>query len=338
MDNDTSLLDFLEAAYEIQIVATIERKTVLGIVDTNGRRWMWKKTQARDDEPRLRALAEMSSRLWPFGITMAAPVQNRYGRFLTVARNGQVVGFLQPWLEGRHVNVRLRRERHLAMEKIAWMHRHTQTVDRNERLLLQRGTLIGKLRMKEKTLMQVWPTVVQHCPELHTIEAAVWQEIRFCLKSYHRWWMEHGRQGQVSERNVPFQVFCHRDLAPHNLLWQKDETVAFIDFDHAGYDDGLHDLLQWVSHTLYLADIQRDEIAEMVTRYTEVYPLKWDRVELLWKLLRWPDILIRTAIEWYRQGCPAERKHRLLHAVAKENLRWKRVAEDCPFQNTGMPS
>jgi Ser/Thr protein kinase RdoA (MazF antagonist) len=299
--------------YGLRLSAMIERRTVSGFVDSQGRKWLWKPAASHDDEERLAAIAHMVQQISP-EVSFAGPVPNQTGRFLSHVTS-EDVGYLQPWLFGRHVSPRVPLERVAAMATIGRLHQLTGQ-PRLCRAELHRGSLMGKLRMKTKAVSAIWPELRAKSPLISSFEPMLRRRMEEILRTY-----EHAVHfpAVMSRKSGP-QSFCHRDLAPHNLLWQ-DGQVALIDFDHAGFDDPLHDAIQFLSHCMFLSSMTPTELRELVTTYEETANLPEERRQLFRKLLAWPDIFIRTAVEWCRQGCPASREPRLLYAIQKEQRR-----------------
>jgi len=307
------------AANHYGLVGTvvIQMKTVCGILCRDGTKYIFKCQAVRDTEVRMQSLARMGLQLRDAGVDTAMPIPNRDGRFLSALWDESGYGYLQPWSLGRHVNFSAADERIAAVRAIGQFHRACEASRLSALPGLNNGTLLRKLRMKQRTLTQVWGEACSRCPELMSISRQVFGSMDSCLQTYVSWLSQ--RQQQT------FQTFCHRDLAPHNLLMQADGRVVFIDFDHAGFDDPIHDVMQMASHSLFLADAQTDHFQQLYTAYTQSYALQPDRRALLWQLFAWPDVLIRTVVEWVRQGCSDSKRKRVRVAIAKERQRWSIV-------------
>ncbi len=309
----------IERIYGIQVDAIVVRRTVYGLVGKLSR-WIWKSAGEQDDEERLQDLARMTHYLSKNGLTCAGPIQSGNGRLIASPYEGAKPGYLQSWIPGRHVEVTNRIERISSIRAIAKLHvlGSADKVQMNRRL--QTGRLLSRMKMKQRTLRSIWITAKEKAPVLGVLESYIWRRITECISTYEAWLSQYG---------APL-AFCHRDLAPHNLLWQsngrqngleEDGVVSFIDFDHAGFDDPIHDFLQFTSHSLFLADCTARDLQEMADIYTYETKLVAGRVRLLWQLLSWPDILIRNVIEWHRHGYERDKQIRIAHAVQKEEKR-----------------
>jgi len=56
-------------------------------------------------------------------------------------------------------------------------------------------------------------------------------------------------QGQVSLQygELVLNVFCHLDIAPRNIIWQKDDCICLLDWASAGFYPRLLELVtQWI--------------------------------------------------------------------------------------------
>jgi Ser/Thr protein kinase RdoA (MazF antagonist) len=314
------LIHGIRILYGIDIVAVVERRTVCGLVGTNSN-WIWKPALDTDDERRLFDLARITHAIGGQGLSCAGPVPDKNGRFITVPYPGAKPGYLQMWLPGRHVNVKNQPERAGAIHAIAQLHLFGRHPAFQMTSTLNRGKLLPKLKMKQKTLQNVWAKASERTAVLAPFESYVRETMGQCIFEYENWLRTH----QLVD------TFCHRDLAPHNLLWhqteKKEVPVSVIDFDHSGFDDELHDVLQFVSHTIFLSDCTASDLEQMVSHYREQTGLAEDRLELLWRLLSWPDILIRTVVEWCRHGYEPDKEIRLKYAVMKEERRRKLLKE-----------
>lgn len=313
MQAHAELARALAQHYGIQTVAVIRRRTVLGVVAEDGQRYIWKPLTLRDDEERLRALADLEPIFSNSMAPCALPLRTRAGAFIVELKEQKKRGYLQPWLSGRHVDVRVQQERLSVLKSLARVQKQSQLANRPGWSTLQRGTLYHKLRMKERALAKIWMSATSVYSPLKRMGHLVETQTMKVLQTYASYLANPRRQA------VTDIAFCHRDLAPHNVLWQADGTVAWIDFDHAGYDDMLHDAVQFASHTVFLTSkLTAEDFAQMLDTYATEADLTRERKELLWVLASWPDILVRTVIEWARRGCDPADTTRLEYAMACE--------------------
>lgn len=304
----------LRLAYGLEVEAVVRMKTVTGLVDTRGRRWVWKRVAGRSQEPRLRAMAFVSAYLAALGIPFAGPVPNRAGAYLTRLGGGET-GHLQPWLPGRHADYTQRQERLSAVATLAAMHRAARGSRICADPALYRGTLYQKLWLKRRLLETLWPQAEAWVPVLRGLREEVLDAADGALAAVH--------PGVSGPGNRPWErmTFCHRDVAPHNLLWQGDGPLAVIDFDLAGVDDPLVDVMQVSNHAIFLGAPLRGHFAELVEVYTRGYPLSSNGEQALWRVLGFPDILARAVAEWARTDAAGGEPRptlRLVHAVRRQ--------------------
>jgi Ser/Thr protein kinase RdoA (MazF antagonist) len=325
----TDWLADLRRAYGLKVDAVVRMKTVTGLVDTRGRRWVWKRSAGRSQEPRLRAMAAVSACLAPFGIPFAGPVPNRAGVYLTRLRGGET-GHLQPWLPGRHADYTQRQERLSAVATLAAMHRAARGAWVCADPALYRVTLYQKLWFKRRLLETLWPQAEACVPALRGLHEEVRRAAELALTAV--------RPGGSGAGNRPWErtTFCHRDVAPHNLLWRGDGPLAVIDFDLAGVDDPLVDVMQVSNHAIFLGAPLRGHFAELVDVYARVYPLSPTGEQALWRVLGFPDLLARAVAEWARTGADgrdARPTWRLVHAARRqaEHLKaWSEAVRGLP--------
>ncbi len=307
--------------YGLDIIAIVERRTVYGLVGKQNS-WIWKPAEIQDDEERLYEISRITNYFGRQGLSWGNPLPSPMGRFIVIPYLGAKPGYLQKWLPGRHIDVTNVLERISAIRAIAKLH----VLGASDGLIvnreLNRGRLLQKMRMKQRALLDVWKVARSAAPILTSIESHVWNTITGCISVYESSLLHQGCN----------LAFCHRDLAPHNLLWREaddgnlpgnEAAISLIDFDHSGFDDPLHDLLQFTSHTLFLADCNPSELNQMVETYVTEAHLKASQVGLVWRMLSWPDILIRNVVEWSRHGYCQDKQIRIIHAVQREEKRMR---------------
>lgn len=315
MNNSVELAQTLLKSHGLQVHAVIRRRTVTGVVTENGQRYIWKPGRVRDDEARLQALSSLADTYTPFGQPAAAlPIRTLAGSFLVQA-SATEFGHLQPWLVGRHVDVRVPAERMRVLTSLARVQRASQRAGYPGYDVLQRGTLLTKFRVKERAMQRIWETAERAYPALGTWRNDVFAQMAQVIQAYSQFVARHRSSW------MEYTAFCHRDLAPHNVLFQPDGGIGWIDFDHAGYDDMCSDVLQFWSHTLFLARLTPEESREMLSFYADAAQLTTNRRALLFTLARWPDILIRSIIEWVRGGCREDGMTKIHYALLCERKR-----------------
>lgn len=305
------------------MVSVIQMKTVWGVLCQGGSRFIWKPASAEMSPARLYALHSVIHALQAMGNQLAGPLTNRQGGVWSVLRDG-TEGYLQPWFTGRHVDVGNKQERLSTLATVAHFHHHAASLQVQHGPELYRMTLYDKIHMKANTLRAIWPNLKVAVPGVSEIEPVLGEVMEDVADAQHAFL--DGCAG------VPPLTFCHRDLAPHNVLYNGLHNLSLIDFDQAGMDDPLIDVIQWSNHTVFLAGAERQHFTDMVAVYARALSLSTARQQLLWRLLRFPDILIRTASEWVKAGCPANKRHRLIHAIKREQRRWEIWAQDVEAQ------
>lgn len=324
----------LSAGYGIEVVAFVQLKTVTGVVTADGMRYVWKTARPRDTDRRLALLSSLTDAMSDAGLPAAGPLRTRSGGFCTPVRSGEV-GYLQPWLPGRHVQFANPAERLTTVATLAHIHRWSSgfgwladpDVGGLEWHTLSGGALPVKMREKWRVLQQVWPTARAQCADLASVEEELGRVVEAVLSALDTRTADDATISRYG--SAPFgRALCHRDVAPHNVLWGTTAwPVSFIDFDHAGWDDPLIDLMQVSNHTFSLCDPGPNHFSDLLAAYQRIAPLSPDRQAFTWDLLRFPDILVRAVMEWVRDDCPPQRRARVVAAVRKERLRWRRWAE-----------
>ncbi len=311
----------LESAYGISIAATVQRRTVIGLCAENGHCYMWKEVSQRESEERLADLREVLVALEGNHIRVAPPIANRFGRVRVYLPSANASGFLQPWLAGRHANYNDLQETVRVIKEVARMHRTLSADEWRNRRTLTRGHLRQRLQNKRRALEVIWRTAVVSYPSLATIEPVCRQRMDTVLAAYST---------SLAQMSVWPMSFCHRDLAPHNVLLNTRGEVQLIDFDQAGLDDPLHDILQILNHVIFLHPLRPGELRELVDVYVESGQLSKARSRMLWRLLSWPENLGRSLVEWAKRGYSQEDLPRVSFAVQKEMARFRLLATDSP--------
>ncbi|ACV59129.1 phosphotransferase [Alicyclobacillus acidocaldarius] len=296
------MADLVRRAYGIEADAIVHKRTVWGIVAGTSR-YILKRARPQDSEERLRALADVLSHYPRLGVAAARPLETVRGT-MRVSDGRGVWYYLQPWLEGRHVDASDESERLAVTRALARAQRAAPA--KGALLALQTATLRDKWRAKLQLLerLKAIPVEAEIAESLHRIAARA----RAVYASY------------LDEARRPL-AFCHRDLAPHNVLVGPGGSVMFIDFDHAGYDDPFSDPIQWVSHVAYLVPLCSGAYRRLWLAYAQAAELDEAELVSLVRLGAWPDIALRALAEAFRGAQSASRMWRLRYALRCEEDR-----------------
>jgi Ser/Thr protein kinase RdoA (MazF antagonist) len=306
---DTALLAHgLRAAYGIEISSIVRMKHVCGVVAADGRKLIWKSTGGQSAHHRLAAVCRLAGLLRGSGVNVAAPLPNRMGALVTRLADGQV-GYLQTWLPGRHLLLVNRQERLAAAAALGLLHSAAHAVEWPRHPQLLRGGLPEKLILKRNFLLQVWGHLEHACPDVRGMKRPI---LTACETAIDR------LQSLAADVTL-----SHRDVAPHNILWQGDHQLGLIDFDQAGLDDPFTDLAQLVNHGIYLGALGPGYFADVVAVYTRNYPLPPRRKAVLDDLFLFPDVFVRTVVDWAKTGWVPAHRRKLLYAMTLERRRQK---------------
>jgi len=262
---------------------------------------------------RVDALADVLDCVLGAGVEVAPYMRTGDGTPYVVDRN--LLWTMQPWLPGRHLTLRVKAERQAGARALAALHR-VPSGRRVERMFFLRvPPLWEKYRfrleraeasmLKEIALRDMWRPHVE--------------QARICLQR-----LQEGCALRAQERDARRGTLCHRDPAPHNLIWQGS-GAGLIDFDLAGSDARAHDLYQLLNHALYLNGWEPGLFQEMIEAYDRELPLCADNRRVLDELMRYPSLVIR---EWYDYGKTNDRRTlrtRLKWAMAQEEQRQREV-------------
>ncbi|MBU3179892.1 CotS family spore coat protein [Clostridium psychrophilum] len=93
-------------------------------------------------------------------------------------------------------------------------------------------------------------------------------------------------------------VFCHHDLAHHNILINK-EKVYFLDFDYAVIDLKLHDICNFTNKVIkdFCYDIEKCQ--SIISEYTAVNHLDNREFKVLYGMLSFPEDFYGIARDYY---------------------------------------
>jgi len=286
-------------------------RTVYG-VQTGGGAMILKSYRGDGMRRRLEALADALDALVRSGVEAAPYMRTRDG--LPYVKEEDGLWTMQPWLPGRHLSLRRRKERLEAARALAKLHKVPTGRMRERMFFLRVPPLWEKYRYR--------------------LERA--QEASLKALDLGRLWRPYAEQARESlqrlqgtpcqraqERDRKRGTLCHRDPAPHNLIW-AGKSAGIIDFDLAGYDARAHDLYQLLNHALYLNGWEEGLFREMILAYEEVLPLCGDNRQVLADLMLYPSLVIR---EWYDYGKTGDRKSLLTRLNWAARQEERRLAE-----------
>ncbi len=308
-----TLVAALAESYQIEVASVIELRTVCGIVTSDGKKYIWKclRSDARDGV-RLGVQKYVARALCLHGLPAPEPLVNRYGRLVTPVENQ--IGYLQPWLDGQPVDPVDRADRLRAAAALGWFHTVSSSLAVPMQRQLLRGSLLSKLVLKRNFLLQVWDRLKEGCPLLAAEEVPLFAAANEAI---------------AAAEQPASLIYTHRDAAPHNLLIQEGR-VAIIDFDEAGLDNPLLDILQLANHGIVLGALAPGYFRELADVYCRNHVLSEPRRQVLWNLFKFPDVLVRSAAEWAKQGWAADYVRQVRWAAQLERLRRQVLQEDAP--------
>ncbi|MCB2341899.1 CotS family spore coat protein [Clostridium estertheticum] len=93
-------------------------------------------------------------------------------------------------------------------------------------------------------------------------------------------------------------VFCHHDLAHHNILINKGE-VYFLDFDYAIVDLRVHDVCNFINKVIKNFCYDKDKCSSILQEYTEVNPLDDRELKVLYGMLSFPEDFYSISKDYY---------------------------------------
>jgi Ser/Thr protein kinase RdoA (MazF antagonist) len=294
----------LERFYGLSVVSVVPMRTVYGVLTTTGERWIWKCVRRQSVIPlHIQVQTYVAAALLEHGIIAPMPTRNRYGDWIT--QIGSDVGYLQPWVSGRHIDVGDTSERLRAVATIAAFHSVAGHLPLHPYRELMRPPLCAKLAMKRDFLYAKWDQVTACCPDSKGQAEVLFRAADSAVHAAER---------------VRVFLYAHRDMAPHNLLLQAEGNVALIDFDEAGLDDPLVDLFQCTNHGIHFGGLGAGYFRHILETYRRNCPIDGDREQALWVMFGFPELLFRAVSEWVREG-RADGERRLHRALTLERLR-----------------
>lgn len=260
----------------------------------DGSRYIWKTLKVTTPPSRVVELLQFTKWLSELGFRVPIPLLTVRGVTLCQTpdgRGGYETGYLQPWLGGSHLSLSDDRERRAALSTVAHLHQATAV---NAKGYVP-SLLSLRLRRKYDLLARMWPKLVTALPDYGELAGILFKGAQRAILAAER--------GNVRDARLPDlrRSWCHRDLAPHNILWDG-ETVGLIDFDLAAPDDPLTDVVQLCNHALVLDAVDQYGWHEMGRQYATEASLSEGQEQRLWDLLWFPDFLLRSLTEWMNSG------------------------------------
>ena len=93
-------------------------------------------------------------------------------------------------------------------------------------------------------------------------------------------------------------VFCHHDLAHHNILINNEE-VYFLDFDYAIVDLRVHDICNFINKAIKDFAYSIDKCHSILNEYTQITPLEPRELKVLYGLLSFPEDFYGVCRDYY---------------------------------------
>ncbi|WP_291632716.1 CotS family spore coat protein [Clostridium sp.] len=96
-------------------------------------------------------------------------------------------------------------------------------------------------------------------------------------------------------------IFCHHDLAHHNILINKEE-VYFLDFDYAVVDLKVHDICNFINKAIKNFAYDVEKCYSIISKYTEVNKLDNRELKVLYGMLSFPEDFYSVSRDYYTRG------------------------------------
>ncbi|MCY0870143.1 MAG: phosphotransferase [Firmicutes bacterium] len=283
---DASVRETVERVWGLTVVAELPLRSVVGLLTDRGRLIVKLHTgQPARVEQRLAALAAVRLQLERMGVC-TAPLLTLHGAASHPGGGGRLA--VEPWLRGQHADFRAASDQCAAARAIARLHCARPSIPF---ALDQAPTLLQKLASRLSSADQVVAN-----GRLRGIGVDRWRRFRRLAESALRAAMESPGAAAIRANRL-HNPFCHRDLAPHNILVRAGEPAQLIDFDLAGQDDACADVYQLLTHIRYWVPTDRAVSSRVLDAYESVRPLEEGSIDLLERLCPYPAILLREVAE-----------------------------------------
>jgi CotS family spore coat protein len=93
-------------------------------------------------------------------------------------------------------------------------------------------------------------------------------------------------------------VFCHHDLAHHNILINVDQ-VYFLDFDYAVVDLKVHDICNFINKAIKNFAYDIEKCNTIINEYTQINQLDHRELKVLYGMLSFPEDFYGVARDYY---------------------------------------
>jgi CotS family spore coat protein len=279
------LAQLLEREYRINVSGTVRLRSVVGLYSEQGA-FILKRVEGYPSMHRIHQLADVLENLDENHVPVAPLLRTRTGQ--PFVRISDFFWIVQPWIKGHPCDFCHPEERLAAVRSIAQMHLTPVALSATAQTYLWTPPLYEK-----------YGTRLERCKRiLHVNRLPVRlpeQWIRDAEKAIVQL-QEHVWEPAFRDDRARGTV-CHRDLAPHNLIFQ-DGTAHLIDFDLAGLDVRAHDLYQVINHALYLNGWAEQTVQDILRAYQAVAPLGEANLGVLRTLFLYPALLLREVYEY----------------------------------------
>ncbi|BDR71395.1 spore coat protein [Clostridium tetani] len=97
------------------------------------------------------------------------------------------------------------------------------------------------------------------------------------------------------------RVFCHHDLAYHNIIINKDKGY-FVDFDYAIVDLRVHDLCNFITKWVKSSAYDIEKCSKILEVYNKINPLNGKEIEVLYGMLTFPQEIFSIVKGYYTEN------------------------------------
>ncbi|MDO6355772.1 CotS family spore coat protein [Caloramator sp. CAR-1] len=103
----------------------------------------------------------------------------------------------------------------------------------------------------------------------------------------------------TQDRHIKDYVFCHHDLAHHNVLMGNDDNVYFLDFDLCILDTRVHDLANFINKALKDNAFTIETINIILDNYNKISKLTKEEINILYAYLLFPKDFYDISRDYY---------------------------------------
>lgn len=188
-------------------------------------------------------------------------------------------------------------ELHRASEGIIYEEGFSQLLAKNlKRYLCGKAIENFNRKLKELTLFKEIATLSENKSEFDCIflehekyyEESIIQSIRALEQSEY--------YSLCKEKNKV--VFCHHDLAHHNILINEEE-VNFLDFDYSVIDLKIHDICNFINKVIKDFAYDIEKCHSILSEYSKVTPLDHREIKVLYSMLSFPEDFYSIVRDYY---------------------------------------